>query len=447
MPALGKGKRFLFSVFALLCVVVTIEIGMVAVHYVIKREPFPRLQYQKEMVRVGDPKNYDRPYQHIMGEVNTAQVRVESLHPYVGFALDPKRSSEVEGVKVSQFGFIGGQDDLLVRRSPTKLNVGIFGGSFALGVFLTAREHLASALRPIREETNIMNFAYYGYKQPQQMLALGYSFSLGTEFDIVINLDGFNETAVAMGDNFPNRVFPVYPTHWGRRTLSASDPYLAHILDGWQSWEKRRRMWASLLLCCRLDGTAAGCTVWSLGDRLIRGRITAARKSAADRYRTAARNFFSNGPEFDMTNERAYEYLASHWKRSSLAMDGICSAHGARYYHFLQPNQYNSGSKHMSPDEVKIAVNEGQPYRSSVIQGFPLLRLQGKELVDKGVRFHDLTMVFANITDSAYADDCCHATPDGYGIVAREIGRIIVQDFLRPGAGRNPSGDPAGGRP
>ncbi len=432
MPALGKGKRVLFSVLALLFVVVTVEIAIVAVYYVIKREPFPKLHYQKEIVRVSDPKNYDRPYQHIMGEVNTGQVKVESLHPYVGYVIDPLRSREVEGVKVSDFGFIGGGNDLLVTRSRTRLNVGIFGGSFALEVFLHAREHLASALRPISDEINIMNFAYYGYKQPQQMLALGYSFSLGTEFDIVINIDGFNEMALAVVDNLPNRVFPVYPRDWGKRTLSACDPHLARILAGWQSWEKRRQAWASLFLWCRLDGTTAGCTLWSLGDRLVRGRITAARKSAADHYRTTDRNFFSNGPEFEMTNDKAYEYLASHWKRCSTAMDGICKGAGARYYHFLQPNQYNSGSKQMSPDELKIAVNESQPYRSSVIQGFPLLRLQGQELVHNGVRFHDLTMVFANVSDSAYADDCCHATPDGYGIVAREIGSLIVEDFRSP---------------
>ncbi len=46
--------------------------------------------------------------------------------------------------------------------------------------------------------------AHEGYKQPQQLLVLSYFLSIGQPFDLVINIDGFNEVALSPLNNQQN---------------------------------------------------------------------------------------------------------------------------------------------------------------------------------------------------------------------------------------------------
>ena len=46
--------------------------------------------------------------------------------------------------------------------------------------------------------------AHEGYKQPQQLLVLAYFLSIGQPFDLVINIDGFNEVALSPLNNQQN---------------------------------------------------------------------------------------------------------------------------------------------------------------------------------------------------------------------------------------------------
>src|SRR5436309_3415270 len=43
----------------------------------------------------------------------------------------------------------------------------------------------------------MINLAQGGYKEPQQLLALGYVIALGQPLDLVINMDGFNEAYIS----------------------------------------------------------------------------------------------------------------------------------------------------------------------------------------------------------------------------------------------------------
>src|SRR4030095_3931354 len=51
------------------------------------------------------------------------------------------------------------------------------------------------------KELVLLSFAAGAYKQPQQLLILNYFLSIGQQFDMVLNIDGFNETAVAALNN------------------------------------------------------------------------------------------------------------------------------------------------------------------------------------------------------------------------------------------------------
>jgi hypothetical protein len=53
-----------------------------------------------------------------------------------------------------------------------------------------------------------------GWKQPQQPLALSYFLSLGAKYDVVMNLDGFNELALPFLNNLRAGVYPFFPRLW-----------------------------------------------------------------------------------------------------------------------------------------------------------------------------------------------------------------------------------------
>jgi hypothetical protein len=57
------------------------------------------------------------------------------------------------------------------------------------------------------------------------------------------------------------------------------------------------------------------------------------------------------------------------------------------------------------------------------------LRRMGESLASAGVRFHDLSMVFAHENRSVYRDDCCHVNALGNEILGREIAFRILQDL------------------
>ena len=43
--------------------------------------------------------------------------------------------------------------------------------------------------------------SHEGYKQPQQLLVLSYFLSIGQQFDLVVNIDGFNEVTLSSLNN------------------------------------------------------------------------------------------------------------------------------------------------------------------------------------------------------------------------------------------------------
>jgi hypothetical protein len=113
-------------------------------------------------------------------------------------------------------------------------------------------------------------------------------------------------------------------------------------------------------------------------------------------------------------------------------MDQVCRANGIAYYHFLQPNQHLPGTKRIGQEESRRALwGAHRLYRSAVRRGYPRLIAEGKELARSGVRFHDLTTIFADHPEPLYIDNCCHVSPEGYRIIAKAIGKTIVNDEIR----------------
>jgi hypothetical protein len=115
----------------------------------------------------------------------------QAVHPYVGYVLDP---DALEGV--NSLGFLQFPQDI-PRRAPGRTVVALTGGSVAMMLYEGAGDRLRQEIerRLPGQQVDICCLAVLGHKQPQQIMAVNYLGCLGAEFDVVVNLDGFNEIA------------------------------------------------------------------------------------------------------------------------------------------------------------------------------------------------------------------------------------------------------------
>jgi hypothetical protein len=425
MKILSRKKRIIFTCILILMALLIVEVAAFTIYYILRKEIFPWSKYQ---LAIRNRSKYGKVLGPKDNQMRNTELQlggfVEVIHPYLGFVLDPKRTQNV-----SDFGFF---DDInpMIPRTEDTLIVALFGGSFAAGLWRHGRDVLINSLKVTGKNIVVVNLTMGGYKQPQQLLALTYLLSLGAEFDIVINIDGFNEIALPPSENIPKNIFPIYPRAWYFRVAGVTDPQALRQVARLAVLDQRRKNWAQLFAISKLYHSVASCLLWEAVDRLLESKRTGI-ILALQRGRILSKEYVVTGPQYSFSNDDAlYDYLAKAWKRCSFQMRAICDANGIRYYHFLQPNQYVEGSKPMKQEERAVAINDENPYRISVVKGYPFLRRYGHDLIGLGVKFHDLTMTFAGIEDILYGDDCCHLNKQGYKIIATTIGDVFEEDLL-----------------
>jgi hypothetical protein len=307
--------------------------------------------------------------------------------------------------------------------------VGVVGGSVAGGVTKFAGEELVKALQKAPrfkdKKIELVNLGIGGFKQPQQLMMLNYMLAAGGEFDIIINIDGFNEVALHPAENAQKHVSHLYPREWAARIERERDPGELRLRGDLTLLSARRRERAREFGARPLAWSMTANLIWQIVDVRsaaelgeLRSRILA--------YKTTAPVLGPPEPYID--DAGMYDALAALWKRTSIQLDRVCRANGISYYHFLQPNQYVEGSKPMGEKERAVAYKPDQPYSIGVRRGYPLLQHAGAELSKTGVHFRDLTMLFAAHEEPLYLDDCCHYNQLGCNLVARTIGEAIVEN-------------------
>ena len=339
------------------------------------------------------------------------------LHPYLGYTHDP-------GGTINRFGFQGRPP--VTVGEPGTVFVGVFGGSFAANLAQDDRE-LRTAFEQIPafagKQVELICCAVGGYRQPQPALALAYLLSIGARFDVVIEVDGFNEVALPWAENEVDGHSPFFPRRWS--SLAAGTPTPARLLAAGRVALARDSI-AKLDAAFRqpvLDRSAAWLVIWSG----LRNRREAAVAVAEREYQQPATGdvpAFARGPQtFHADAWQLVVDSVALWERSSRHMHALCQDAGVPYFHFLQPNQYDAGSKVLSALEGSTAFLSTSPYREAVLAGYPLLRSAGVRLRSAGVFFEDLTDTFAEVTETLYRDTCCHVNAAGNRMVA---GRIAV---------------------
>src|SRR5436305_14825248 len=79
-----------------------------------------------------------------------------------------------------------------------------------------------------------------GYKQPQQLLLLTYLLSQGAEFDVLINLDGFNEIGLHSSENMYQNTHPSFPRAWRFRLHTEPTSRVVHAVHRYTSQKASR---------------------------------------------------------------------------------------------------------------------------------------------------------------------------------------------------------------
>lgn len=354
-----------------------------------------------------------------------------ALHPYLGFVADPaSRTGPVRDangtIESTDLGFFRRTRDADPSAEPP-LRVAVFGGSVAFLFAFTVDDRLETLLANGRKVV-VEIFAVPGFKQPQQLFALEYLMLLGERFDLVLNLDGFNEIALPVTENVPQGTAAIYPRSWGHLVGAVPGPTALQAAARLTVLRAARRASAEALSWPGLSWSATGAIVWQLSEALLRPRITAAETELA---RTSVgSSYATTGPRDAGESESRLDRMVEIWRRSSLLMHQVCEANGIAYVHVLQPNQYVPDAKPLGDAERAVAYREGSPYRAAVEMGYPRLIAAGEELRASGVRFVDASRAFAGMDEQLYVDDCCHFNRSGSKVLAEHVVPAL-QEALR----------------
>ncbi len=357
----------------------------------------------------------------------------EVLHPYLGFVFNPElnereQRQERGELLITPQGFF--QAPQALPKSEGDVRIGIFGGSVAMlfafegGAKLT--ELLAAAPLYAGRRLTIECLALGGYKQPQQLLTLTYLLTLGKRFDVVINIDGFNELALGTFDNYRHGVYPFYPRAWKQRVDLIPDRE-RQVQIGRLAMVRNHRARQARRVSGILKYSVTVNLLWSLLDRRLANRLVREQIVLAE-MPTAHHTYQWQGPFAPQpTDEALSAELARHWRDSSRQMHHLSRANGARYLHVLQPNQYLPDSKPMDRAERLVAFDPNSPYRGPAAAGYPRLIAAGAELRREGVAFLDASGLFANVEEPLYVDSCCHFNHRGNELLAQTIATAILE--------------------
>jgi hypothetical protein len=388
--------------------------------------------------------SYRKTYEPI-AETREGRLSGDGLHPYFGpthregYPFDiPENlrdgASAPARLATNNFGFVSPLNYPFTKTSERQYVIGIFGGSVGawfcqVGVHRLLEDLARNAFFMGRELVPLC-LSHEGYKQPQQLLVLSYFLSIGQQFDLVVNIDGFNEVALASLNN--------------QRGLDISMPSVMH-LDPLVNLVNQ-----STLTPEKLQSLAAiseyKTRINHLIDRMQRTRIAAVDFVLARLYRSALNSYqvelgrFSNLPSNPSASslilatpsvkvrdeKQLYDEVAHSWSESSVLMNGLLAARGVPYFHVLQPNQYFT-TRTFSDGEAKVARSDASPFKGSIENGYPVLVAESEAGALKAVNFFSALSIFDREPSAVYMDDCCHYTLKGNQLLADFIaGRILA---------------------
>jgi hypothetical protein len=351
------------------------------------------------------------------------EISTQVVHPYLGFVA----TAGVLDQAVRTFGFTWNKNPLPFTSVPGQVNILVTGGSVAGGLtqYLEAAYYRDVPDTGSRPKPYFFGVSLGGYKQPQQALALMFLLSVGVKFDIVINIDGYNEVALPYFENYRAHSYPFFPRAWRNRIadrgvgskLLGEIIYLDNRKENLTEAMKHHSIYYS--------ATAGLYALWQLNQIMLRINELAELANAAS---IDLASFEQSGPYVPgLSSDDVTAQSMDVWSRSSLMMQSIAKGAGIEYFHVLQPNQYVENSKPFTDQEKALAI-VSSPLSLLVIKGYRLLIARGKTL---GLaNYLDATGMFIDEKRTIYADNCCHFNKLGNEILADAIMREVAARSL-----------------
>lgn len=355
------------------------------------------------------------------------------FHPYFGFTQRPRKDPN-QIFNNYGFSFLSDPIDYpFVPKNKDTYIAAIFGGSVAAHYARHEREAIEIALsnhpKLQDKEVRVLPFAQGGWAQPQSLQALSYFGSTNQHFDLVINIDGFNE-ALAKRWQLIEGCFPGMPQFGIIRHLRmALQPmnltgeaanYASNLLKLSFKMDKIRGslghpLW-KLLLTPVLNfyqqrynkkiASPPSVNIDQNDDYLLLHKI-----------RPLTENQIEND---DQVLDWAINEAVGYWKNSSLLMSGLCQKLDATYFHVLQPNQY-FGSKPFSSEEKKMFIERDSLQDRVIRQTYPAMKKNADWFKGKHVNFIDMTNAFEGVSTTCYQDAVCHLNADGDRYLSKRL--------------------------
>jgi hypothetical protein len=324
--------------------------------------------------------------------------------------------------KANSFGFLS-PVDYPYQPAEDEFIVGIFGSSVANQFAQQGAKEIADGLQRlpgmIKRKVRVLSFAVGGQKQPQQLLALSYFYSIGQKFDLIVNLDGVNEA---------------WGAWWNleKAGIDWSAP-LAHLLLGPQDLLSKCCT-ADLIKLYEVDAKQRDAE-WIYSNtrsalihygakaysNFLAAQATQLRSSVSLIHPKVDYIILAR-PDASKFDDRK-NAVVENWVRSSIGMSAIAKQLGATYIHILPPNQYAS-KKALTAEEQRTAFYDnwvGDVYRQIVPKAHSAMLAERDALERHGVAFFNATPLFDELNETLYADGGGHFRQRGYELLAQGL--------------------------
>lgn len=252
------------------------------------------------------------------------------------------------------------------------------------------------------DKFEVYNAAIDGGKQPQQLFKLYYLDLIGLKFDIIINLDGFNELALPLSENYAINDHLIYPRNYSRLVSTFNSDF-----DCLKDLNYRVNRFSIIPLIEIYD-------LYKI--RKCHFKLEGQNKNSGTRFS-------------EITNYKKKSYSDSLkmskniWIVSSNKINEFSNKNKILYIHVIQPNLYLENSKILSPSETKLL---NYPKYGDIISNH--YKIFDTEYLNTDKKL-DLKYVFKKNSQELYRDYCCHLNNLGMHIISMEIIKNFSSDF------------------
>ena len=417
-------KKIAFALCIIALCYGAMELVSSGIYFMAFGKPYSRSDIKAaRMVATDELKSIDKNAENTNGRLSQWDVP----HPYLGFVYN-KGDNFKDDPQMTAAGLRADIDPLVASRDSNNAIVAITGGSVSEQLYLLSHDLLRDRLQKIPAFHNknivLIMLGRSAYAQPQQAICVLYYLLQGGRLDILINLDGFNESYNAIKNHY-DKIYPAFPLYWKMFLMQPdSGPPKLGMVVLWQQFR-----YTLLQLTANTSFSVTISTFWRMIDAYTSQQILAKTYTL---FASSKLPFFITGPRMmdNATNADLATFAAGFWERGSEQLALMAKANGFQYFHFLQPNQYDTGSKPLSREERRTTILPADTAEAScVVNAYPTFRKIIPRLQAKGINAYDLTGIFKNHPETLYKDTCCHVNVKGSDIIANAIADKVVAGY------------------